>query len=393
MKRISFFVHDLENNPIVRAAPLAQALAGQFDVEILGFLHHDREVYEPYRGLFEYRTLRVPLDVTRMIPALPRLAAMATGDIVYACKPLVPTLGPALLASSFGRRRPLLLDVEDDERVPMGTSPSAVIWRDVLKGWRHATAWKFTLAVHGFVPCAEAVTVSTSRLQARYGGTIVRHGPDEHVFDPASAPPKADARRAFNLPQDVPLAIFAGMPQPHKGFAVLRDALADPRCASWHLALAGPEGHPEFVACQARLGARCHYLGVVPQSRMPVLLAAADVAPVPQLAVRFAMSQLPAKALEAMAMGCPPVASRVSDLPDMLGHGARGWLVEPGDADGLAFALADAAARPDERERRGRDARVWFLANASRGAMTSTLVPLVTGAAEEWARRRRQRRF
>lgn len=47
MTRISFFVHDLCNNPIVRAAPLAQALAGSFDVEILGFLHGDRDVYAP----------------------------------------------------------------------------------------------------------------------------------------------------------------------------------------------------------------------------------------------------------------------------------------------------------------------------------------------------------
>ncbi len=389
MTRVSFFVHDLANNPIVRAAPLAQALAGHFDVEMLGFLHGDRDVYAPYRDLFEYRTLRVPIDTVRLLPALPRLAAMATGDVIYACKPLVPTLGAALVASNLGRRRPLLLDVEDDERVPMGVSFSDVLWRDVLKGWRHATAWKYTLAIHSLVPCAEAVTVSTSRLQARYGGTILRHGPDEKVFDPAVAPSREDARRAFRLPPDVPLALFAGMPQPHKGFAVLRDALADPRCADWHLALAGPEGHPEFEACVARLGGRCHYLGVLPQERMPALLAAADVAPVPQLAVRFALSQLPAKALEAMAMACPPVASRVSDLPDMLGHGTRGWLVEPGDADGLAAALADAAARPDERARRGREARTWFLAHASRAAMAATLVPLVEEAAEAWATRRR----
>ena len=222
MTRVSFFVHDLCNNPIVRAVPLAQALAGHFDVEILGFLHGDRDVYVPYRNLFEYRTLRCSLDMTRMLPALPRLAAMASGDVVYACKPLVPTLGVGLLASGFGRCRPLLLDVEDDERVPMGTSVGDVLWRDVLKGWRHATAWKYTLTTHALVGCAEAVTVSTSRLQARYGGTILRHGPDEHAFDPALCPVQAEARRAFNLPQDVPLALFAGMPQPHKGFDVLR---------------------------------------------------------------------------------------------------------------------------------------------------------------------------
>ena len=82
MTRVSLFVHDLSNNPIVRAVPLAQALAGHFDVEILGFLHGDRDVYQPYRNLFEYRTLRCPLDMTALLPALPRLAGMATGDVI-----------------------------------------------------------------------------------------------------------------------------------------------------------------------------------------------------------------------------------------------------------------------------------------------------------------------
>lgn len=112
------------------------------------------------------------------------------------------------------------------------------------------------------------------------------------------------------------------------------------------------------------------------------------MAPVPQLRVRFALSQLPAKALEAMAMGRPPIASRVADLPKILGDGTRGWLVEPGDAGDLAAALADAAARPEERARRGRDARAWFLAPASRAAMTAVLVPLVSQAVDDWTRLR-----
>lgn len=379
MTRISLFVHDLHANPIGRAAPLAQALQRDYEVEVLGLLHGDG-VYEPYRDLFEYRTIRCERDMTAVLPAIHRLAGMATGEVVYGFKPLVGSYGPALLASGFGRRRPLLLDVEDDEWVPMGATWPAFIRRDLIGGWRHSTAWKYTRALHPFVSCADGVTVSSQALLRRYGGTVVRHGPDETFFDPAIQPEPLQARVRFGLPPDVPLLLFAGTPQPHKGLDVLCDALTDPRAWAWHLVLAGPERLAPFEACVARLGARCHRTGHLPYQEMPALLAAVDAVPLPQLAVPFAESQLPAKALDAMAMARALVASRVGDLPDLLGEGSRGWLVPPGDAGALAGALAEMAANPMERARRGAAARDWFLAEASNRAIRARLVPLIEQA-------------
>src|SRR4051812_24292241 len=97
--KISFFVHDLAANPIVRAAALAAAASRDAEVEVIGFLHSGDDVYEPYRDQFTYKTLRVHLETGRALRALPQLAAMATGDILYACKPLITTLGPALWAT------------------------------------------------------------------------------------------------------------------------------------------------------------------------------------------------------------------------------------------------------------------------------------------------------
>jgi glycosyltransferase involved in cell wall biosynthesis len=50
--------------------------------------------------------------------------------------------------------------------------------------------------------------------------------------------------------------------------------------------------------------------------------------------------------LEAMAHRKPIVATRAGGLPDKVRPGQNGWLVEPGDAAGLARALAEAAANP-----------------------------------------------
>ena len=48
-RRVSVFVHDLSENAVVRAAPLAAALADDFEVEMLGLLPAGKELYPPYR--------------------------------------------------------------------------------------------------------------------------------------------------------------------------------------------------------------------------------------------------------------------------------------------------------------------------------------------------------
>lgn len=380
-RRVSFIVHDLAANPIVRAAALATAVARTHDVEVIGFLHSGPDVYEPYRDLFPYKTLRVPLDTVSVVRAIPALAALVTGDVVYACKPLVTTLGPALYAARHLAHRRLLLDIEDDEWVTQSNGWAEFLWRDGIKGWRHATAWKLTRALHLAVRCADAVTVSTRTLQRRYGGTIVRHGPAGAGYDPdrADLADRAACRRLWDLPDRAPLALFAGVPQPHKGWPTLLDALARPRAAAWHLVLAGAAGHPAFLAAADALGPRCHLVGLQPHARMPALLAAIDAVPVPQCDVPFAHSQLPAKALEAMAMARPVIATRVGDLPEILGDGARGWLIPPGDAGALASAFEDIGRRPGEAAIRGRAARAWYLAEASQAAIESRVLAAIEG--------------
>jgi glycosyltransferase involved in cell wall biosynthesis len=378
-RRITFVVHDLAANPIVRAAALARAIERDCDVEMIGFLHSGTDVYEPYRHLFDYRAMFVPRDTATVLRAIPSLASRATGDIVYACKPLVTSFGAALYAARFAAHRPLLLDVEDDEWATGRTGWSSFLWRDVTKGWRHATAWKYTRALHAAVRCADAITVSTRTLQRRYGGTVVRHGPAADGYDPERISPteRVARRRAWNVTDSTPVALFAGVPQPHKGWPTLMNALQHPRAADWHLVLAGPADHPDFAAAARILGSRCHVIGPQAHTSMPALLSAVDAVPVPQLDVAFARSQLPAKLLEAMASMRAVVATTVGDLPELLGHGSRGWLVPPGDSGALAAALHAIAASPDEAALRGRAARDWYLAEASQAAMRDRLLAII----------------
>jgi len=220
--------------------------------------------------------------------------------------------------------------------------------------------------VHPLTRAAAAVTVSSRALQRRYGGTLVRHGPDEAEFDPGRAEltDQGELRRRFGLPPGRRLAVFAGRARPHKGWDALVEALARPEAAGWDLVAAGVAARPAEQA-RARLGARVHLLDAVPNAAMPALLAACDAAAAPQRDSPFARAQLPAKAVEAMAMALPVVATPVGDLPEILGGGARGWLVPVDDAPALARALAEVAADPEAAARRGAAARRWFLEEAS----------------------------
>ncbi|HYH82967.1 MAG TPA: glycosyltransferase [Longimicrobium sp.] len=377
---MTLFVHDLAGNAIVRAGPIAQALAADYRVEIVGLLLSGDEVYAPYRGRFEVRALRCRPGLAAIAAAARRLAGMATGDVLYACKPLLSTLLPAVLAGRRGPR-PVLLDVEDDEwasRRVDEPAPGVRGWLQRL-GDTHALDGRIA---HLLTGRARAVTVSTRALQARYGGVLLRHGPDEAAFDPTrpELSDRAALRRDLGLPIDRKVAVFAGRPRPHKGWGTLLEALALPAAAGWDLALAGEVDGSAAREAAALLGGRFHALGLRDNAAMPALLAAADAAPAPQRDEPFTRAQLPAKVLEAMAMRVPVVASAVGDLPEVLGGGERGWLVPAGDAGALAAALAAIAADPAGAARRTEAARRWFVSEASEAAIRARVVPLVAEA-------------
>jgi glycosyltransferase involved in cell wall biosynthesis len=223
------------------------------------------------------------------------------------------------------------------------------------------------------------VTVSTRTLQKRYGGTVVRHGPAGEGFDPdrPDLQDRAALRRRWQLPLDVPLALFAGVPQPHKGWPVLTAALTQPQAQRWHLVIAGAPEHPEFQTASRALPGRCHVIGLQRHDMMPYLLAAIDAVPLPQLDVRFARSQLPAKLVEAMAMARSTIATRVGDLPDIIGDNERGWLIPPADPGALARALDEIARMPALARTRGRAARAWYLAEASQTVVERRVSQLI----------------
>jgi colanic acid/amylovoran biosynthesis glycosyltransferase len=66
---------------------------------------------------------------------------------------------------------------------------------------------------------------------------------------------------------------------------------------------------------------------------------------------------IPVTLMEAMGVGLPVVASRLSGIPELIEDGRSGLLVPAGDAHALAAALARLHSQPELRRELGREAR------------------------------------
>jgi glycosyltransferase involved in cell wall biosynthesis len=97
--------------------------------------------------------------------------------------------------------------------------------------------------------------------------------------------------------------------------------------------------------------------GLVPQARVPEMLAAADVAvlPYPRLPEELWFS--PLKLYEYMAAGKAIVASADGQITQVIEPGQTGLLVEPGNIGQLAQTLVTLLRDSEERARLGRNAR------------------------------------
>jgi L-malate glycosyltransferase len=106
----------------------------------------------------------------------------------------------------------------------------------------------------------------------------------------------------------------------------------------------------EYLALKYGVQDRIHFLGK--QDNVSELLPVADLMIMPSEMESFGLA-----ALEAMACGVPPIATRVGGVPELIADGKNGLLFEIGDVDAMAAAAIELL--------RG-DARLQMMAQAAR---------------------------
>jgi glycosyltransferase involved in cell wall biosynthesis len=255
--------------------------------------------------------------------------------------------------------------------------PYAERWAERIRGWAHNCA-RLIVAPAGVERAISLLHVPPARVVA------VPNGVDVDVFAPRALDRAAFWRRALveqpqgSLPGGAPgslrypegdvMALAAGTVLLYVGrftavkrldrlisaFGRAQERLQAPA----GLVLVGGhpgewEGeHPATIA--SRLGVRQVFLaGWQAQEDLPDFLSAADVVVLTSEREQFGQA-----IVEGMACGLPAVATRSLGPAGIIDDGETGWLVNSGDEMALAAALTDAVQDEQERQRRGRLARI-----------------------------------
>jgi N-acetyl-alpha-D-glucosaminyl L-malate synthase BshA len=113
----------------------------------------------------------------------------------------------------------------------------------------------------------------------------------------------------------------------------------------------GPDrGAAEWLVRQKRLSCDVRFLGK--QDRVHDKLSQADLFLLPSTLESFGLA-----ALEAMACEVPVIASRVGGLPEVVKHGADGYLIQPGDVAAAGKYAIELLSRADRGREMGKKAR------------------------------------
>jgi glycosyltransferase involved in cell wall biosynthesis len=147
-------------------------------------------------------------------------------------------------------------------------------------------------------------------------------------------PPREDLRSELGLGGNV--LVFAGRLGPQKALGVLLEALAEVPDITLVVAGDGPERAAlEARARELGIDGRMSFLGAVPRERVLRLFGAGDAT-----VLSSAWENFPHTVVEALAVGCPVIATAVGGVPEVVRDGENGLLVPPGDAHAVGAAIA-----------------------------------------------------
>jgi glycosyltransferase involved in cell wall biosynthesis len=217
-------------------------------------------------------------------------------------------------------------------------------WRQVaLEGVRQAGA---VIAISRQVAADAMALYEIPEAKVR----LIANGFDESVFHTMELD-RSQVLRAFGLEESPGgLIMFVGKLTRFKGVDVLLEAAAVYEAAlpgATTLIVGDGELSDELQSQAKDLRLRdVHFLGQHPQPEIARLLNVADVSAVPSRVEPFGLV-----AVEALACGTPVIATNAGGLVDFVNEDV-GWLVDVGDAGGLASAVIE-AIETDARSNKG----------------------------------------
>ncbi|MBD0336307.1 MAG: glycosyltransferase family 4 protein [Cyanobacteria bacterium Co-bin13] len=379
--KFSLVVSDLSGGGAVRAFLLAQVLRQlQHEVEVIGFQ------FGPALYAIPPEDIAVQAIPGTTFPTFFRsalaLLQQLNSDVIYAVKPKPTSFGVALL-KRLGRRRPVMLDMDDWEMSWHGGDDwqyrptPRELYRHLFKQGGQLRQPDHPLYVRWMerlVPRADALTVDTQFLQDRFGGVYLPNGKDTDLFNPELFDP-AQSRARYGL-SPYKVLMFPGAPRPHKGVEDILMALDTLQNPHYRLVIIGGSPYDDYDArLQQQWGRWIIQLPRQPIAKMPEIVSAAHVIVIPQRDTLTAKAQFPLKLTDGMAMAKPILSTYVGDIPEILAD--TGYLAAPGSPEELAQQISHIFENFEVAERKGQMARQRCLRLYSVHTMASTLEQII----------------
>lgn len=161
---------------------------------------------------------------------------------------------------------------------------------------------------------------------------------------------RADLAARFALPLDHPWLLAVGMMREGDKLASFRrlaETLPLLRAPNWHCILVGDGPAREAVTSAfAAQADRIKLTGQLEPDQLAAVYAASDLYVWPAVNEAYGMALL-----EAQAAGLPVLSVRTRGVPDIVEHGATGWLTLDDEPATMAEAISDLLVDQDQRQR------------------------------------------
>ena len=349
--KISVLCFDLSSNAFGRAWLLAKALSRVYDVEIIG-TSRKGGIWAPMRHskipVKEFPWCRYP----KFSRIKKNILDAIDGNIILVSK-LMPTSFGIGLQKKNSSGKPLIVDIDDWE---LGFFYHSGLWGKVGRflNLSNPNGLPYVWWMERVVASADAISVSNQFLQKKFGGLLLPHCRDTTVLDPLKFDPdQIKEKMGF---KDKKVVMFLGTPRPHKGLDDLLEAFKNIDNPNLSLLIVGAENQQEFLnRVDHLIRDRVVVLPKTPFQKLPELLSVADIIAIPQRRTSDSVGQIPARLFDAMSMAKPIIATRVSDIPEVLGE--CGYLIDPNKPSQLANSIQYVFDHFDEALIKGRAAR------------------------------------
>jgi len=380
--RISFLAPNISGASLGFTTAFARALSARYPVQIVGPDYWGSGVMGMYRGGFDYTVVPAPrlYRYPDFFWQINRLARVLTGDVIFAVKAMPQTVWLALREK---RRRGCKVVVcldEWDGALMARRSPAErrAYWR---QHWMHPLEENYYPWIEHLLPRADRVISTSTFLQRKFGGELVRMGVDTDRFKPLDPAEKLAVRTRLGLNDSHRVIVFGGVVRPHKGVEQIIEAIKQAQDPHLRLLVVGPITDTLSELMKRTSGDMILATGPKPVGEMPEWLGAGDLAILPMTDDLLSRSQVPCKVFEAMAMGLPILAGAISDLPEIVA--GAGDVFPLGNGKALAEILKQWRLEPEKVMAYGQEARRRSVEQYSLDVMRQKLLDVMTGLFEE----------